>query len=61
MITVNSNTLASGIANNFNRIQSQIDSVTRSIASGKRINSAKDDPAGMFQANALTETPEYIG
>jgi flagellin len=60
MITVNSNTLAGGIANNFNRIQSRIDDVTRSIASGKRINSAKDDPAGLFQANALrTQNSSY--
>ena len=53
MITINSNTLASSISNNFNRIQSRITDVTTSISTGKRINSAKDDPAGMFQANAL--------
>jgi flagellin len=60
MITINSNTLASSISNNFNSISKRIDDVSRSIASGKRINSAKDDPAGLFQANALrTQTSSY--
>lgn len=51
--TVNSNTLAFNIANTFNTLNTRIDNVSRQIASGKRILSAADDPAGMFQANAL--------
>lgn len=53
MFTVNSNTLSSIISNNYNRINQRIADVSQSIASGKRINSAKDDPAGLFQANQL--------
>lgn len=53
MFTVNSNTLATSISNNYSRINRQITEISQQIASGKRINSAKDDPAGLFQANAL--------
>ena len=51
--TVNSNTLSFSIANTYNSINERLDNISRQIASGKRILSASDDPAGLAQANAL--------
>lgn len=53
MFTVNSNNIAVQIANSYNRINQQLEGVSKQIASGKRINSAKDDPAGLAQITSL--------
>lgn len=46
MLSINSNNLASTIARNLNDNASQLQKVAAQINSGKRINSAADDPAG---------------
>lgn len=54
MITVNSNPLAMQIANKFSVLNDRLGNVSLQIASGKRINSAKDDPAGIAQVALLS-------
>jgi flagellin len=46
MLSVNSNSLASGIAYQLNHASRELDKSSLRIATGKRINSASDDPAG---------------
>ena len=43
-----------GAVRAFSRISSDLNTVFQRLASGKRINSAKDDPAGLMIANRLT-------
>ena len=60
MLSVNSNGLASGIAFNLNRISNSLAETTERISTGKRINSAADDPAGMAISRKLqTELGSY--
>lgn len=61
VFTVNSNPLAFGIGNTYNQINQQLASITEQISSGKRINSAKDDPAGFAQATALNTQYDSYG
>lgn len=46
MLSVNSNTLSTSIANMLNKTTRELDGSAARIASGKRILSAADDPAG---------------
>lgn len=46
-ITINSNPLALGIGRNLARISQELKDTSERIATGKRILSAKDDPAGI--------------
>lgn len=47
MLTINSNPLALGIANNLNRTNQMLQETSQRLATGKRIISAKDDPSGV--------------
>lgn len=47
MLSVNSNPLASRVAADVNRISEEMKDVSLRLATGKRILSAKDDPAGI--------------
>lgn len=53
MFTINSNSLAIRVANSFSQINQALENTSLQIATGKRINSAKDDPAGLAQAVSL--------
>ena len=46
-ISINSNTLAYGIGRQLNQISQELKDTSERIATGKRILSAKDDPAGI--------------
>lgn len=47
MLSINTNIPSLFGANNFNQTQNRLDDVTQMLSSGKRILSAKDDPAGI--------------
>jgi flagellin len=47
MLSINSNTTASSIANLFNSVAADMATTSKRISSGKRIVSASDDPAGL--------------
>ena len=47
MLNINSNPLAFGVGRNLNNINTQLQETSMRIATGKRIISAKDDPAGI--------------
>lgn len=51
--TVNSNTLAFSVSNSYNRINKMLEDISEQIATGKKINSAADNPAGLAQVNLL--------
>lgn len=51
--SINSNSLAIRVANSFREINQALDRTSTQIATGKRINSAKDDPAGLAQVVSL--------
>ncbi len=53
MLSLNSNTLAASIANNLNSNATELQKISAQIASGKRILSAADDPAGMAILSSL--------
>lgn len=53
MFTINSNPLAMRVSSSFRSINADLDRVSTQIATGKRINSAKDDPAGLAQVVSL--------
>lgn len=53
MLSINSNTLASSIARNLNDNATQLQKVAAQISSGKRIQSAADDPAGIGILSSL--------
>ncbi len=47
MLSINSNNLATSIARNLNDNATMLQKVSSQISSGKRIQSAADDPAGI--------------
>ena len=51
--SINSNPLAIRVANSFREINQALDRTATQISTGKRINSAKDDPAGLAQVVSL--------
>jgi len=51
---INTNTLSLTTQNNLNRSQSALNTAIQRLSSGLRINSAKDDAAGMAIANRFT-------
>lgn len=53
MLTIGSNSLASGIAFNLNKVSNELSLSTNRISTGKRINSASDDPAGIAISTKL--------
>ena len=53
MYTINSNSLAIKVANSFRAINQSLENVSTQIATGKRINNSKDDPAGLAQVVSL--------
>lgn len=60
MLSINSNTLASSIARNLNDNATQLQKIASQINSGKRIQSAADDPAGIGILSSLKmQTSSY--
>lgn len=53
MLSLNSNNLASSIAVNLNNNAKQLQNIAAQISSGKRIQSAADDPAGVGILSSL--------
>lgn len=53
MLSINNNSTASAISNVFNSISRDMDLTNRRIATGKRILSASDDPAGSSIVSSL--------
>jgi flagellin len=56
MLSVNSNPLATQVAHNFNRIYEELNTTSNRISTGKRINSAKDDAAGIAIVSKIKAT-----
>ncbi len=52
-VTVNTNTSATSAVNGLNKTHKALDSIFEKLASGKRINSAKDDAAGLQISDRL--------
>ena len=53
MLSINSNNLSASIARNLNDNAAQLQKVASQISSGKRIQSAADDPAGVGILSSL--------
>lgn len=53
-VYVNTNISALNATHYLNRIQSNLDTLYQRLSTGLRINSAKDDPAGLMISNRLT-------
>lgn len=53
-VYVNTNISALNATRYLNRIQSNLDTLYQRLSTGLRINSAKDDPAGLMISNRLT-------
>lgn len=61
MISINSNIQALKSLNALNSVTNKIEHSTNVISTGKRINSAKDDAAGMQIANRMTTNIQGYG
>jgi flagellin len=61
MLSLNSNTLASSIAVNLNNNAKQLQNIAAQISSGKRIQSAADDPAGVGILSSLKVQSSGLG
>ena len=60
MLSINTNIASLFGASNFNRTSAEVDSITKQLASGKRILSAADDPAALgIVSNLRTERMSY--
>jgi flagellin len=61
MLSINSNALASSIANMLNQNSAALDQTAQRIATGKRILTAADDPAGMGILSTLNaQSSSYV-
>ena len=56
MTVINTNTAALGAQYNLKKVQSSMDEAMAALSSGKRINTAADDAAGIAIASRMTAT-----